>query len=313
MTVPAEPWLSPAIEIRASDIAGRGLFAREPVAVGVRVARFGGRLVDDAELRALFASSSTYIDTISIDRDLNLVLPGRSDNGYGNHSCDPNLWWEPGLWLTARRRIAVDEEVTVDYGTITDDPDFSMPCSCGSHLCRGTVTGRDWAVPALQRRYGHHWIPGLLKKRRDVVPALRILEMTASDREGFAALVNDIHRAFGFSFDPDLDADLADPAAFYQHVWVLKDGDEVVGSAALTPPRERVMTLKRMYLHPSYRGQGWGRRLLATAIRAATAASCRAIRLDTSERQSAARRLYEAAGFELERVSNGTRYYVKHL
>nr|WP_231747487.1 SET domain-containing protein [Auraticoccus cholistanensis] len=163
--VPPRPWLSPAIEVRASPIEGRGLFAREPVPAGARVARFGGRLVGDAELRALIERSPTYVDTLSLDTDLNLVMPGRTDNGYGNHSCDPNLWEEPELWLVARRPIAADEEVTLDYGTITDDAAFSMPCCCGSPLCRGAVTGTDWALPELQQRYGRHWIPGLLRKQ----------------------------------------------------------------------------------------------------------------------------------------------------
>jgi hypothetical protein len=48
--------------------------------------------------------------------------------------------------LAARRPIAAGDEVTSDYGTSTGEADFAMPWSCGSALCRGTITGNDWHV-----------------------------------------------------------------------------------------------------------------------------------------------------------------------
>ncbi len=41
-----------------------------------------------------------------MDTDLHLVLPPRRPNGYGNHSCDPNLWWVGPYELAARTTIA---------------------------------------------------------------------------------------------------------------------------------------------------------------------------------------------------------------
>lgn len=104
------------------------------------------------------------IDTISVAADLHLVLPPRRDNGYGNHSCDPHLWWTDAYTLTARRDIAAGEEVTNDYGTSTGLADFAMPCNCGTHLCRGSVTGEDWRLADLRSRYGRHWVPMLLAR-----------------------------------------------------------------------------------------------------------------------------------------------------
>ena len=127
------------------------------------VARLGGRLVSGAELRDLFESSSTYVDTITVLPDVHLVLPGRQPIGYGNHSCDPTLWHDDAFTLTARRDIVAGDEVTVDYATQTAEPDFAMPCRCGQALCRGTVTGDDWRLPELRQRYGDHWVPALLR------------------------------------------------------------------------------------------------------------------------------------------------------
>lgn len=133
------------------------------------------------------------------------------------------------------------------------------------------------------------------------------------DHDGFADLVNDVHAEFGYSYDPDLDADLADPLAFYRHLWVARVGPVVVGSVALTAAVDGVTTLKRMYLRPEFRGQGWGRRLLGTAMETAAREGWIRIVLDTGAHQQAAQRLYEFAGFELNRREETSLYYTKDL
>ena len=153
-------WLHPDVEVRDSPIAGRGLFATAAIPGGTVVSRLGGRLVSGRELRALLAGPA-YVDTITVDTDLHLVLPPRRPNGFGNHSCDPNLWWVGPYELAARFAIAPGEELTNDYATSTADPDFAMPCTCGSPMCRGTVTGDDWLRADLRDRYGGHWVPAL--------------------------------------------------------------------------------------------------------------------------------------------------------
>jgi hypothetical protein len=158
-------WLHPDVEVRESAIAGRGLFARRPIAAGTVVSRLGGRLVPWAELERLIADPAVpYVDSITVSETEHLVLPARRDNGYGNHSCDPNLWWVGAYELAARRDLADGEELTNDYATSTGDPGFAMDCRCGTALCRGTVTGADWCRPDLQSRYGEHWVPVLLAR-----------------------------------------------------------------------------------------------------------------------------------------------------
>jgi uncharacterized protein len=161
-------WLHPCLEVRLSPIAGLGLFAVAPIPAGVVVSRLGGRLVTTAELRDLLAGD-TYVDTIAVTETRHLVLPPRRPNGYGNHSCDPNLWWVGPYELATRRDLAAGEEVTNDYATSTGDETFSLPCACGTALCRGTVTGHDWRRPDLQHRYADHWIPVLLTRISTVV------------------------------------------------------------------------------------------------------------------------------------------------
>ena len=151
----ADCWLHPDVEVRHSPIEGYGLFAAAPIPAGTVVSRIGGRLVSGAELRRLFADpDQSYVDTITVAEDTHLVLPPRRDNGYGNHSCDPNLWWIGPYELAARRDLVPGEELTNDYATSTADPAFTMQCDCRAPLCRGTVTGDDWQRPELRERYG---------------------------------------------------------------------------------------------------------------------------------------------------------------
>jgi len=88
-------WLSSLTRVDRSPIEGEGLFATGPITRGTVISRFGGRLATDAELRQLLAAAAatgTYVDTLSIGHDLNLILPPDVPNHAGNHSCDPNLW-----------------------------------------------------------------------------------------------------------------------------------------------------------------------------------------------------------------------------
>jgi hypothetical protein len=170
VTAPPQPdcWLHPDVEVRRSPISSRGLFATALITAGTVVSRLGGRLVSSAQLRELFAAARDpdrpYIDTITVDADLHLVLPPRRANGYGNHSCDPNLWWVGPYELAARRDVGIGEELTNDYATRTAEPDFVLACSCDAARCRGNVTGNDLLRHDLHARYGRHWVPALLTR-----------------------------------------------------------------------------------------------------------------------------------------------------
>ena len=161
-------WLHQDVEVRDSGIDGKGLFALAPIPAGSAVSRMGGRLVTGPELQAAFDAAAAdpahpYIDTYTVDEDLHLILPPRRPSGYGNHGCDPNLWWTGAYTLAARRDITPGEELTNDYATSTGIAGFRMDCACRSPLCRGTISGNDWQLPELQRRYRDHWTPALLK------------------------------------------------------------------------------------------------------------------------------------------------------
>jgi uncharacterized protein len=137
---PPDVWLSLHVQSRTSTIHGRGLFTTEPIAAGTVVARFGGEVVNTAELLARISpAGDDYVDAVALPGAGELVLPAGTGLHDGNHSCVPNLR-RYGLALRASRNIAVGEELTVNYGELSR-VGWSMSCQCGEPTCRGQITG----------------------------------------------------------------------------------------------------------------------------------------------------------------------------
>lgn len=126
--------------------------------------QLGGRLITRAELEALMVEPGVYIDSISIEDGIDLLIPPGQDVHFANHGCDPNIWHADAFTVVARRDIATDEEITIDYATHSDGPGVLIECSCGSGRCRRVITGMDWQLPELRERYGDHWVPVLLER-----------------------------------------------------------------------------------------------------------------------------------------------------
>jgi uncharacterized protein len=160
------PWVDEAIVVGCSPIHGRGLFSDTDLDAGRVVVRLGGRLVSSSDLERLLGERATYVDTLAVHEDLHLVLPSGTTAHYGNHNCDPNLWHVGPYDIATRRPVAAGDELTIDYGTQSGLPGFSMVCSCGATRCRGVVTSEDWRRPELQRLYRGHWVPVLEERIR---------------------------------------------------------------------------------------------------------------------------------------------------
>ena len=156
---PADVWLHPDVSVGWSSIAGRGLIADAPLGAVV-VVRFGGHLVSlREELHGLFeaaAAQGDYVDTIAVDHDTHLVLQAGTAAHFANHSCDPTLWRSGTYELVTRRAIAVGDQLTVDYATLSDDADFTMTCTCGVANCRRLITGVGEGAMSDVRRMSTH-------------------------------------------------------------------------------------------------------------------------------------------------------------
>ncbi|PZG23108.1 SET domain-containing protein [Nonomuraea aridisoli] len=152
--------LTPSAVIGPSTIHGTGLFAVAPIRPDEVVMRFGGQAIDDATLARLAPPYSS----MTVAEGVHLLLDVDHPVSRGNHSCDPNLWHRDATTVVARRAVEPGEELTIDYATHTGVESWSMECRCGTALCRGVVSGRDWRLPRLRAAYGEHWSPPLLAR-----------------------------------------------------------------------------------------------------------------------------------------------------
>jgi uncharacterized protein len=151
------------VVVGKSDIEGSGLLAGAPIRAGEVVKVWHGQIITDQELHEIEAQGKKH-SSVAIGENQNIlfgVVESSGSEGAGgyNHSCDPNLWMSEAVTVSARRDIAAGEELTIDYALFTVSPSWSMACRCGSHLCRGTITGNDWRLPDLQQRYAGHFSP----------------------------------------------------------------------------------------------------------------------------------------------------------
>ena len=155
-------WLHEAVEVRRSDVAGRGLFATADLPAGVTVSQLGGRLVDGATVRGPSAGREENADRmlervmVAEGRYL-IVAPG--DNRFGNHGCDPNLGWVDEYALATMTDVSAGDELLVDYAMSIVEPDWFLRCHCPSYRCRQMVEGTDWRILQLQQRYDGCWTP----------------------------------------------------------------------------------------------------------------------------------------------------------
>jgi hypothetical protein len=148
------------------------MFALASIRVGETVVIWGGTVFTGADVEAGLAAEGS---TVAIDEGLYLGAPDgsydreRDDRGdFINHSCDPNVWMGDEVTSVARRDILPGQELTMDYAMIREDDSlvWRFECRCGSALCRGKVTGRDWRLPELQARYAGYFSPFINQRIR---------------------------------------------------------------------------------------------------------------------------------------------------
>ena len=145
---------SPKSRVKSSPIHGRGLFAADAIEQGEIVCIKGGSIVNKKQWQQLEKQLGSAEIQISDDYFIAPVTQAQREGSmlYLNHSCDPNVGVQGQIVFVAMRDIAAGEELTCDWAT-TDNLDYEIQCHCGSPQCRGTVTGKDWMLKALQNKY----------------------------------------------------------------------------------------------------------------------------------------------------------------
>jgi hypothetical protein len=152
-------WFNRKTEKRVSPLHGRGLFAREAISPGEIVAVKGGTVMD----AAAFALVRDAVSPAEIQIEDGLyIAPGSAADVEANilclnHSCHPNVGVRGQITFVAMRDIPAGAELTIDYAMIDGNPAERMACSCGAPDCRKIITGDDWRLRELQRRYAGYF------------------------------------------------------------------------------------------------------------------------------------------------------------
>lgn len=136
------------IEVRKSDVHGRGVYAMQFIPEGTRIIEYTGQRV------SWEAAPNDEDDphTFNFGLDNGAVINpeiGGNDARWINHSCDPNCEAneeDDRIFIDAMRDIQPGEELFYDYGLeidepITEESKKKYACHCGSSKCRGTMLG----------------------------------------------------------------------------------------------------------------------------------------------------------------------------
>jgi len=112
-------WLNPKLESRTINHGYSGVFAKEPMQTGDRLAIFGGhvmRVTDEPKFEDDKGDFALQIDEqFVLGSAINVEL---EDADYFNHSCNPNAGFKGQIFLVAMGDIAAGEEVTFDYAMV---------------------------------------------------------------------------------------------------------------------------------------------------------------------------------------------------
>ena len=145
-------WLTPKAQMRQTPGKGSGSFAITKINKGEVVASFGGFVVGEAELKN--HSEDRVSRSLQLDENTYLLSGLEPEPGdMLNHSCEPNCGAYGTSSVISLSDIAIGEELTFDYA-MTDSSEYDQfECACGKLNCRGKITGKDWQITEIQKKY----------------------------------------------------------------------------------------------------------------------------------------------------------------
>jgi len=179
--------LSPKIQARPkANGNGNGIFAQQSLKKGELLAVFGGVVYQWDTFINLPEHERSLC--IQVEDDLFLVPRPIGNGDYVNHCCNPNAGLSGQIALVAMRDIHPEEEICFDYAMSDTRPYDEFSCDCGAPNCRHSVTGSDWQLPEIQKRYAGYFAPHVQRK----IDAQHAAERAARRSEKYPYVVGTI-------------------------------------------------------------------------------------------------------------------------
>jgi SET domain-containing protein len=128
------------VRVARSPIDGQGVFAAEPMPARRKIGEIRGESIAVADARRRAAGQRRIMIVEISTRKAVDASRSQDPMRYTNHSCAPNarLCIRDGrIEFYALRDIAVDEEVTVNYGETHHEG--RLTCRCGAPKCVGRL------------------------------------------------------------------------------------------------------------------------------------------------------------------------------
>lgn len=138
-----------------------------------------------------------------------------------------------------------------------------------------------------------------------------------TDQKAVKDFVLHILEEYRFCHRPEWDYDLEDPHAHYLAkggiFLVCFENGKVVGTVAVKPIDDKVVELKRLYLHPDVRSKGHGQKLVDMMLEFSQEKNFKKIVLDTWIGMKAAQNLYLKKGFTVKETKGEQMFMEKIL
>jgi SET domain-containing protein len=139
------------LQVRRSDVHGRGVFAMRDIPEGERLIEYKGEVIDWPEaLRRHPHDPLQPNHTFYFHLEDGHVIDGNVNGNASrwiNHACEPNCEADEvdgRIFIRALRDLKAGEELFFDYQLVIDERKTAKlkreyACHCGSPRCRGTM------------------------------------------------------------------------------------------------------------------------------------------------------------------------------
>jgi len=160
---------NPKVEVKASPLGGKGVFAKERIEAGEVIAEWDGEIypldhpgwTEDLLNHVIQFERARFRDARGLARRI-------------NHSCEPNCGIKELFKVVAMRSIEPGEEITWDYEMTEDSEWWRMRCQCGKPRCRKIIGAYRSMPPEVRARYRGFISEWLTEAEEKSLPAVAL-------------------------------------------------------------------------------------------------------------------------------------------